>query len=85
MAQLIKKDLTNTLNLTKHLGNPHTKFKTIHVGGTNGKGSTSSMLASVLMEAGYKVGLYTSPHLKILENELLLMANLLVENTLLTL
>lgn len=59
-----KKDLTNTLNLTQHLGNPHTKFKTIHVGGTNGKGSTSSMLASVLMEAGYKVGLYTSPHLK---------------------
>ena len=59
-----KKDLTNTVALTQHLGNPHTKFKSIHVGGTNGKGSTSSMLASVLMEAGYKVGLYTSPHLK---------------------
>nr|WP_298659921.1 folylpolyglutamate synthase/dihydrofolate synthase family protein [uncultured Flavobacterium sp.] len=59
-----KKDLTNTLALTNHLGNPHTKFKTIHVGGTNGKGSTSSMLAAILMEAGYKVGLYTSPHLK---------------------
>lgn len=59
-----KKDLTNTLALTNHLGNPHTKFKTIHVGGTNGKGSTSSMLAAILMEAEYKVGLYTSPHLK---------------------
>ncbi len=59
-----KKDLTNTLALTNHLDNPHTKFKTIHVGGTNGKGSTSSMLAAILMEAGYKVGLYTSPHLK---------------------
>ena len=59
-----KKDLTNTLALTNHLGNPHTKFKTIHVGGTNGKGSTSSMLAAILMEAGYTVGLYTSPHLK---------------------
>lgn len=63
-AAAYKKDLTNTLALTKHLGNPETKFKSIHVAGTNGKGSTSSMLASVFMEAGYKVGLYTSPHLK---------------------
>ena len=59
-----KKDLTNTLALTKYLENPHQKFKSIHVAGTNGKGSTSHMLASVLQEAGYKVGLYTSPHLK---------------------
>jgi len=59
-----KKDLTNTLALIKHLNNPHKKFKSIHVAGTNGKGSTSHMLASVLQEAGYKVGLYTSPHLK---------------------
>jgi len=59
-----KKDLTNTLVLAKHLGNPQQKFKSIHVAGTNGKGSTSNMLASVLQEAGYKVGLYTSPHLK---------------------
>lgn len=59
-----KKDLVNTINLSHHLGNPHKKFKTIHVGGTNGKGSTSHMLASVLQEAGYNVGLYTSPHLK---------------------
>jgi dihydrofolate synthase / folylpolyglutamate synthase len=59
-----KKDLTNSLALAKHLKNPEKKFKTIHVAGTNGKGSTSHMLASVLQEAGYKVGLYTSPHLK---------------------
>ncbi|MES2813056.1 MAG: folylpolyglutamate synthase/dihydrofolate synthase family protein [Bacteroidota bacterium] len=59
-----KEDLTNTLLLVNHLGNPEDKFKSIHVAGTNGKGSTSSMIASVLQEAGYKVGLYTSPHLK---------------------
>ena len=59
-----KKDLTNSLALSKHLNNPEQKFKTIHVAGTNGKGSTSHMIASVLQEAGYKVGLYTSPHLK---------------------
>lgn len=59
-----KKDLNNTIQLSKHLGEPHKRFKTIHVGGTNGKGSTSHMLASILREAGYKVGLYTSPHLK---------------------
>lgn len=63
-AAAYKKDLTNTIALTNHLGNPETQFKSIHVAGTNGKGSTSSMLASVFMEAGYKVGLYTSPHLK---------------------
>ena len=59
-----KKDLTNTLALAKHLKNPHERFKSVHVAGTNGKGSTSHMLASVLQEAGYNVGLYTSPHLK---------------------
>ncbi|OSY87856.1 tetrahydrofolate synthase [Tenacibaculum holothuriorum] len=59
-----KKDLINTIALAKHLGNPEKKFKSVHVGGTNGKGSTSHMLASILQEAGYKVGLYTSPHLK---------------------
>ncbi|PQJ73769.1 bifunctional folylpolyglutamate synthase/dihydrofolate synthase [Polaribacter gangjinensis] len=59
-----KKDLTNTLAFSKELGFPEKKFKSIHVGGTNGKGSTSHMLASILQEAGYKVGLYTSPHLK---------------------
>lgn len=59
-----KKDLTNSLDFSKHLNYPEKKFKSIHVAGTNGKGSTSHMLASVLQEAGYKVGLYTSPHLK---------------------
>src|SRR5210317_189219 len=59
-----KKDLTNSLLLAEALDNPHRKFKSIHVAGTNGKGSTSHMIASVLQEAGYKVGLYTSPHLK---------------------
>lgn len=59
-----KKDLTNTIRLCEALGNPQLKFKSIHVAGTNGKGSTSHMMASVLQSAGYKVGLYTSPHLK---------------------
>jgi len=59
-----KKDLSNTLKLAEHLNNPENKFKSVHVAGTNGKGSTSHILASVLQEAGYKVGLYTSPHLK---------------------
>lgn len=63
-ASAYKKDLTNTLLLVKHLQHPENKFKSIHVAGTNGKGSTSSMIASILQEAGYKVGLYTSPHLK---------------------
>ena len=58
-----KKDLTNILAFAEELGNPEKKFKSIHVGGTNGKGSTSHMLASILQEAGCKVGLYTSPHL----------------------
>ena len=59
-----KKDLTNIIAFSKELNFPEKKFKSIHVGGTNGKGSTSHMLASILQEAGYKVGLYTSPHLK---------------------
>ena len=59
-----KANLDNTLLLAKYLNHPEDKFKTIHVAGTNGKGSTSHMLASILQEAGYKVGLYTSPHLK---------------------
>ena len=58
-----KADITNTVQLMEHLGNPERKFHSIHVAGTNGKGSVSHMLASVLMQAGYKVGLYTSPHL----------------------
>jgi dihydrofolate synthase / folylpolyglutamate synthase len=59
-----KEDLTNTLLLSNYLGNPERNLKCIHVAGTNGKGSTSHMLASILQESGYNVGLYTSPHLK---------------------
>lgn len=63
-ATAYKKDLTNTLLLAEHLNHPEKGLKCVHVAGTNGKGSTSHLLASVLQEAGYKVGLYTSPHLK---------------------
>jgi dihydrofolate synthase/folylpolyglutamate synthase len=63
-AVAYKKDLTNTLALCQLLGNPQEKFKSVHIAGTNGKGSTSHMLASILQEAGYRTGLYTSPHLK---------------------
>jgi dihydrofolate synthase/folylpolyglutamate synthase len=63
-ATAYRKDLTNTILLANYLGNPERYLKCIHVAGTNGKGSTSHMLASILQEAGYQVGLYTSPHLK---------------------
>ncbi len=63
-ASAYKADLTNTLALCTHLGNPQEQFKSIHVAGTNGKGSTSHALASIFQAAGYKTGLYTSPHLK---------------------
>jgi dihydrofolate synthase/folylpolyglutamate synthase len=59
-----KNTLENTLKLDENYGHPHRKYRTIHVAGTNGKGSVSHMLASVLQAAGYKTGLYTSPHLK---------------------
>jgi dihydrofolate synthase/folylpolyglutamate synthase len=62
-AAAYKADLTNTIKLCEALGNPQHQFKSIHVAGTNGKGSTSHMLASILQTAGYKTGLYTSPHL----------------------
>ena len=60
----IKKDPKNTRKLCKVLGNPQRKFKAIHIAGTNGKGSSSHMIASILTHSGYKTGLYTSPHLK---------------------
>lgn len=63
-ASAYKADLTNTLSLCAHLGNPEKRFKTVHIAGTNGKGSTSHALAAVFQSAGYKTGLYTSPHLK---------------------
>ena len=63
-AAAYKEDLHNTIALCNALSNPQTKFKSIHIAGTNGKGSTSHMLAAILQQAGYKTGLYTSPHLK---------------------
>ena len=63
-AAAYKTDLHNTIELCNSLDNPQQKFKCIHIAGTNGKGSTSHMLAAILQEAGYKTGLYTSPHLK---------------------
>lgn len=62
-AAAIKPNLDNTIAICKYLGHPERKIKTIHIAGTNGKGSTSHMLASIFQEAGYKTGLYTSPHL----------------------
>ena len=62
-ASAYKEGLSNTLALDEHFCHPHTLYKTIHVAGTNGKGSTSHTLAAVLQKAGYRVGLYTSPHL----------------------
>jgi dihydrofolate synthase / folylpolyglutamate synthase len=63
-AVAYKKDLTNTTALLDALGQPHTRFKTIHVGGTNGKGSVSHLLAAACQAAGLKTGLYVSPHYK---------------------
>jgi dihydrofolate synthase / folylpolyglutamate synthase len=63
-ARAYKPGLSTTREFCQRLGNPQTHYKTIHIGGTNGKGSTSHMLASVLQHSGYRVGLYTSPHLK---------------------
>lgn len=62
-SQAYKEGLQNTLALDKYFGHPHTQFRTIHIAGTNGKGSCSHTLAAILQESGYKVGLYTSPHL----------------------
>lgn len=62
-ASAIKPDITNTIRICEHLGNPQLSFPSIHIAGTNGKGSVSHMLAAILQTAGYKTGLYTSPHL----------------------
>ena len=63
-AAAYKADLNNTLALCRMLGNPEKQFKSVHIAGTNGKGSTSHFIASVLQQEGYKTGLFTSPHLK---------------------
>ena len=75
-----KADLSQTLKLAKQLNHPEHKFKSIHVGGTNGKGSTAHMLASVLQQAGYKVGLYTSPHLKDYRERIRINGEMISEN-----
>ena len=76
-----KKDLTNTIALCEVLGNPHKQIKTIHVAGTNGKGSCSHMLASIFQEAGYKTGLYTSPHLKDFRERIRINGKMISEET----
>ena len=63
-ASAYKEDLHNTIALCNSLDNPQHKFKSVHIAGTNGKGSTSHMLAAILQQNGYKTGLYTSPHIK---------------------
>lgn len=63
-AAAIKKDLTNTIRLLEGLGNPHEQLRSVHIAGTNGKGTSAHALAAILQAAGYKTGLYTSPHLK---------------------
>lgn len=80
-AAALKNDLSNTLALCKHLQNPENKFKSIHIGGTNGKGSTSHMLAAILQTAGYKTGLYTSPHLKDFRERIRINGEMIAEQT----
>ncbi|WP_317614821.1 bifunctional folylpolyglutamate synthase/dihydrofolate synthase [Sphingobacterium wenxiniae] len=80
-ASAIKKDIDNTILFCEKLDNPHQKFKSIHVAGTNGKGSTSHMLASVLASAGYKVGLYTSPHLLDFRERIRINGEMIAEET----
>lgn len=76
-----KHDLVNTIQLCNELGNPHQKFKSIHIAGTNGKGSVSHMLAAILQTAGYKTGLYTSPHLKDFRERIRINGKMISEET----
>jgi dihydrofolate synthase/folylpolyglutamate synthase len=76
-----KEDLTNTIALLDLVDNPQHKFKSVHVGGTNGKGSTSHMLAAILQVAGYKTGLYTSPHLKDFRERIRINGQMISEQT----
>ena len=62
-ASCVQRKFRQHYSFVEHLGNPHKTFRSIHIAGTNGKGSVSHMLASIFQEAGYKTGLYTSPHL----------------------
>jgi dihydrofolate synthase / folylpolyglutamate synthase len=79
-AAAYKADLSNTVKLMEALGKPHTKLKCIHVAGTNGKGSCSHMIAAVLQQAGYKTGLYTSPHLSDFRERIKINGKLITKN-----
>lgn len=79
-----KKDLSNIHALSAYLGNPEAKFKSIHIAGTNGKGSVSHMLSSVFQEAGYKTGLYTSPHLKDFRERIRINGEMISEDSVIT-
>src|SRR6185503_10079220 len=78
-AAAYKADLTNTIRLCESLGNPQTKFKSVHIAGTNGKGSVSHMLAAIFQTAGYRTGLYTSPHLKDFRERIKVNGEMIVE------
>ncbi|MGN6397580.1 MAG: bifunctional folylpolyglutamate synthase/dihydrofolate synthase [Mucilaginibacter sp.] len=80
-ASAYKANLDNTIELLNRLGNPQHKFKSLHVGGTNGKGSTSHMLAAILQTSGYKTGLYTSPHLKDFRERIRINGEMISEQT----
>jgi dihydrofolate synthase / folylpolyglutamate synthase len=75
-----KNDLNNSIALDNYFGKPHLKYQTIHVAGTNGKGSVSHMIASILQEAGYRTGLYTSPHLKDFRERIKVKGEMIPEN-----
>jgi len=79
-AKAYKADLTNTIALCTYLGNPQNKIKTVHIAGTNGKGSTSHMLAAIFQQCGYKTGLYTSPHLKDFRERIKVNGEMITEN-----
>ena len=80
-SSAFKANLDNTITLCTRLDNPQHKFKSVHVGGTNGKGSTSHMLAAVLQTAGYKTGLYTSPHLRDFRERIRINGEMIAEQT----
>lgn len=79
-ASAYKADLNTTINIINYLDNPQDSFKSIHIAGTNGKGSTSHSLASVFQEAGYKTGLYTSPHLRDFRERIRINGKMIPEN-----
>ncbi len=79
-AAAYKADLNTTIEILNYLNNPQDNFKSVHVAGTNGKGSTSHSLASVFQEAGYKTGLYTSPHLRDFRERIRINGEMIPEN-----